>query len=1030
MKKMCTLILGMALLFASHSFAQSPRPAANPYIKGEMLVQLKDKASLKALLVRAPEDLKVKLNRELSKPMRIWLLEYDEVNNDASKMQNWLYEQPEVTIADYNYYVSLRATTPGDPLFTQQWHHVNTGANGGTADADIDSDLAWDITTGGTSATNDDIVVCMIESGDLDQVDLAPNRWVNTAEIPNNGVDDDNNGYIDDYNGWNPVSNDDDYGNGGHGTNCLGMIGAKGDNNTLVVGANWDVKLMVVGDYNANSQANVIEAYTYPLIMRQRWNNSNGTEGAFVVATSASWGLDNTQASTAPLWCQFYDTLGVYGILNVGATTNNNTNVDVDGDVPTQCSSPYMVGVGRTDRNDQWEGGYGVTTIDFGAPGVDVLTTAVGNGTTVTTGTSFSCPLTAGVIGLAYSIPCADFMTIVKNDPQAGADLVLNALLKGVDVKANLANRYITSGRLNAKNTLDTLMAVACSGDLCLAPSGGAANVTSDNTASLTFNPYASATATTLYWRAVGAPTWTQVDNPSSPVNLTGLIECSEYEFYMNSTCNAETSSNSSIVTFTTTGCGACIEGAYCTSEATNPADEWIAEFTINGYTNTSGDDNGYGNFTASSSIDLEKDQAYNFSSTVDWDGTAYDEQTRIWIDLNHDGDFEASEMLFDQGTADQTVVVNGSITIPLSATSGNTRMRVQLAYIGNSQPDLPDVCGNFTWGEVEDYCVNILSPSNCGITVDSSFTNVTCNGASTGTMAVSNVAGGTPGYTYTWSNGLGSNTSVSNVAAGGYSVTISDNAGCDTTVNFVLTEGGAINATSSFTNPDCNNASTGSMTIDNVTGGNSSYTYSWSNGLGTDQDQANVASGNYTLTITDGEGCTGTESFTLTNPPVHTAAYNFTPTDLSVVFANVSLGGGTYVWDFGDGNTSTDENPTHVYASANTYEVCLEHTTACGTYDYCENIVVNTQGIYEELKSTINVYPNPARDVINFEISNDLVTSIEIVDLVGKVVYAQNITSDITTLLVSQFSQGQYLYKLKDSKGATLLVDKMIVSK
>src|SRR5690606_19895339 len=108
----------------------------------------------------------------------------DAVSHES--MQYWLYSQRNVSVADYNYHIQMRSTLPGDPNITQQWHHNNTGQTGGTVDADIDSDLAWDITTGGTTATNDDIVVCLIESGNLDHQDLSPNRWFNPFEIENN----------------------------------------------------------------------------------------------------------------------------------------------------------------------------------------------------------------------------------------------------------------------------------------------------------------------------------------------------------------------------------------------------------------------------------------------------------------------------------------------------------------------------------------------------------------------------------------------------------------------------------------------------------------------------------------------------------------------------------------------------------------------------------------------------------------------------------------------------------------------------
>ena len=687
-----------------------------PYVKGEMILQVFSPEHVRLLVNRAPKEFELNISRQLSAPMGVWLLSFNEEVTSAAELQYWLYSQKEVSVADYNYYLEVRSTVPsnpGDPSFSDQWHHLNTGQTGGTPDADIDSDLAWDITTGGQSAYNDDIVVCMVEAtgGNLNHQDLSPNRWTNNGEIPGNGIDDDGNGYIDDYNGWNTNNGSDDTGTGSHGTNCLGMIGAKGNNGLNVTGANWDVKLMVVNMANSLTQASVIEAYTYPLVQRKKWNESNGAEGAFVVATSASWGLDATSPSGYPLWCQFYDTLGYHGILNVGATTNQNLDVDQVGDMPTACSSPYMVGVGRTDHNDNQEGGYGATTIDFGAPGVNVVTTSGTSGVTTTTGTSFSCPLTAGVIGLAYSIPCTDFMDVVKSDPKAGADMVLQALLNGVDAKPQLANKFITGGRLNSRNTLDQLMAVGCNGSICLAPSSISVSNVTETSADISFTASGSSTASNLYWREVGTVTWTEVLNTNSPVNLTGLNGCSEYEFYMTSECGVDVSNQSSTTVFGTFGCGNCIDLSYCTNAATDGADEWIDGFELDTYTNNSGNDNGYGDYTESSSIPLTINQAYNFTVTPAWGGTLYNEQTKIWVDLDQSGSFETNEMLFDQGGADQNVQ-NGTITIPVGSATGSTRMRVQLAYIGSGQNTFPGICGSFTWGEVEDYCVDIISNS------------------------------------------------------------------------------------------------------------------------------------------------------------------------------------------------------------------------------------------------------------------------------------------------------------------------------
>ena len=93
-----------------------------------------------------------------------------------------------VRAVQLNHIVSRRETVPNDPNYGQQWHHDEGG------DHDIDSDLAWDVTTGGTAANGARIVVAVLEGGgsNYNHTDLIDNHWTNQAEIPGNGVDDDN----------------------------------------------------------------------------------------------------------------------------------------------------------------------------------------------------------------------------------------------------------------------------------------------------------------------------------------------------------------------------------------------------------------------------------------------------------------------------------------------------------------------------------------------------------------------------------------------------------------------------------------------------------------------------------------------------------------------------------------------------------------------------------------------------------------------------------------------------------------------
>ena len=135
---------------------------------------------------------------------------------------------------------------PSDPLFVYQWALNNTGqrlpaagsvtTNGtsiplssisGTPGADIRVIGAWNYYTYG----DPDIIVAVLDSGILlTHPDLVDSIYVNSGEIPGNGIDDDNNGYIDDVNGWDFISNDNNpTDENGHGTHCAGAIAAAMD---------------------------------------------------------------------------------------------------------------------------------------------------------------------------------------------------------------------------------------------------------------------------------------------------------------------------------------------------------------------------------------------------------------------------------------------------------------------------------------------------------------------------------------------------------------------------------------------------------------------------------------------------------------------------------------------------------------------------------------------------------------------------------------------------------------------------------
>lgn len=538
-------------------------PAANcqllDHVQGEVLVQFRPHVSAQQWIKKwqyfegRPTGLKTR--KLISPPVRIWALTFDFASIHETRFLQAIRRDAEVIEAQFNHFVNTRSTIPDDPGFGSQWQYINTGQSGGLPGADIDMDLAWDITTGGLTVEGDTIVVCALDDGiDLNHEDFQDNLWVNHAEIPNNDIDDDNNGYVDDYRGWSTVTDSDNISGGGHGTPVAGIMGAKGNNGIGVAGINWNVKLMIVKNNFNTNEAAVLEAYSYPLVQRMRYNETNGAEGAFVVATNASWGTDLGDPEDAPLWCAFFDTLGVHGILNCGATINGNVNVDIEGDLPTACPSDYLISVTNMNHNDVkvTQAGYGATTIDLGAFGAGTWTTDLPNTYAPFGGTSGATPHVTGAVGLLYSAPCPSFIAIAKSDPAQAVLLAKQYILEGVTPNASLDSITVTGGRLNVYNSLQLLMQ-NCSG--CPPATSVKAVDVTDEQATISWNVTDSITQVDLLIRPLDSPEWDTIPGVSSPFVLDSLLSCTQYELQLTAYCAADTANLFENFVFKTDGC-------------------------------------------------------------------------------------------------------------------------------------------------------------------------------------------------------------------------------------------------------------------------------------------------------------------------------------------------------------------------------------------------------------------------------------------------------------------------------------------
>lgn len=365
-----------------------------------------------------------------------------------------LFDVDGITEVQYNIQCELR-NQPNDPFYASQWQHKNEGANGGVPGVDMKSEIAWGITTGGTSATGREIVVAVIDDGiDTAHTDLKSNLWVNSGEIRDNGLDDDLNGIVDDYFGYNPESNDGNvHASSGvqyHGTRVTGMIAAVGDNGIGVSGINWNVKVMTLL-YGQGTLDHILAAYDYVLTQKKLWLSTNGVEGAYVVSSNASFGWSNSFPAKAPLWCAMYDSLGKYGVINVGATANSDIDVNVSGDLPTTCPSEHLITV--TNLNNQGDkvsnAAYGIPHIDLAAPGEGTYTTAINNGWGIFNGTSAAAPQVTGAITLAHAIPCAKIDSLSKANPELWSKMVIEYVKTRTTKTAGLNGITTTGGYLN-----------------------------------------------------------------------------------------------------------------------------------------------------------------------------------------------------------------------------------------------------------------------------------------------------------------------------------------------------------------------------------------------------------------------------------------------------------------------------------------------------------------------------------------------------------------------------------------------------
>jgi hypothetical protein len=389
------------------------------------------------------------LEKKLSKAANINLIGYDTLTVNAINLLEEIKKDPQVEYACFDISVEPRGDMPDDPNLASQWGLFSIG-----------TEKVWEITKGGVSALGDTIVVAILDTGfDINHEDLKGNIWINKGEKPGDKIDNDQNGYVDDVSGWNFIHQSAMHVADNHGSSVAGIIGAKGNNGKGISGMNWHVKLMV---FETRLVSDIIAAYDYIIEQRERYNRTKGKQGAFVVTTNASFGVNKIKCVDQPLWGEMYDRLGAAGILSAAGAANNPWNVDEVGDMPTTCKSDYLMTVLNTNPKDERYAGsaFGAVSIDMGAPGQNSFSTRNNNEYGAFHGNSAAAPHLAGAIALLYSIPRQKLAEEAMAFPAQTAMKIRNLLLNNVDKVPSLVSLTSTGGRLNVFSSMLKLLEI------------------------------------------------------------------------------------------------------------------------------------------------------------------------------------------------------------------------------------------------------------------------------------------------------------------------------------------------------------------------------------------------------------------------------------------------------------------------------------------------------------------------------------------------------------------------------------------
>ena len=360
------------------------------------------------------------------------LLRTEEVSLEAlPKLLEILQENPHLVMVAETDGIQHANKTPNDPRYTELYGM-----------AKISAPAVWDTRTDASS-----VVVAVIDTGvRYTHEDLKDNMWKNTGETgtdsqgknkETNRLDDDNNGIIDDVYGYDAANRDGDpMDDQGHGSHCAGTIAGRGNNAVGVAGVAWIGRIMAVKFLGASGSGTTSDA-----ILGVNYARSKGAK-----VSSNSWGGGGYSALLEAAIRE----MNTAGCLFIASAGNNAADTDRLPQYPSCFNLPNVVSVAATDSNDALAvfSNTGLTTVDLGAPGVDVLSSVADSDSSYAlgSGTSMACPHVSGAFAL-----------LAAHYPGKTITQLISSVLGSTDPLSALNGKCVTGGRLNVLKAMNSL---------------------------------------------------------------------------------------------------------------------------------------------------------------------------------------------------------------------------------------------------------------------------------------------------------------------------------------------------------------------------------------------------------------------------------------------------------------------------------------------------------------------------------------------------------------------------------------------